>query len=127
MSIGIIEMALGAEKESVSLPVPEAQVMTLREVFARYDGGCFFKAGDLVTPRKGYNHSNEGIPHIVLEVGTPPCGPVTPASLRETHSTAFGRRLDMRIAGHDRDGDVSAWWVESWCFEPWTGEGPANG
>lgn len=127
MSIGIIEMALGSNKESASLPVPEAQVMTLREVFARYDAGCPFEPGDLVTPRKGYGNGGEGRPHIVLCTARPPAPMTWPSDPSDTGSPMFGRRLDMRVAGLDGRATMTAWWVESWEYEAWTGEGPANG
>lgn len=105
------------QSDDVELPLPEAQIATLREVRARFAAGCTFKPGDIVTPRKGYCLKGAGVPHIVLEVGAPPPPPAWPSVPSDTGSSRFGARLDMRIAAHDGDGDISTWWVESWALE----------
>lgn len=115
----------GAEKaaEKPSLPIPEVQIATLREAFARYEAGCPFKPGDLVTPRKGFGYTDDGVPHIVLEVVAEPIRVYDISSLVRTCSTDFGERLDIRVISHRNDGDVAAFWQESWRLEPYDGAG----
>lgn len=103
------------------LPLPEVQVSTLQEAFKRYEDGCSFKAGDLVTPRAGYNYKGVGKPHIVLEVAAAPVRVFEISSNVRTGSSNFGERLDVRVACHDDDGDIVAFWQESWRIEPYTG------
>lgn len=105
------------------LPLPEAQIATLTEVYERYRKPCPFIEGQLVTARKGYGVSGEGQPHVVLETGSPLIKPVWPADPGDTASDSFGAKLDMRIvAFNERTGTICAWWVDSWKFETYTGE-----
>lgn len=89
-------------------PLPEAQVMTLNEVFAAYSKPCPFKPGDIVTPRKTSRYSDVGMPHVVLEVAeTPIRNFVATEDLSDITSSAFGARLDIRVAlVTDDDGSV---------------------
>ncbi len=101
-------------------PLPEAVIAELRSKFERY-GKQRFAPGDLVTPAKNSDLIGAGEPHIVLEVrslpepsfdsGAPPA------------SNSYGARYDMRLASRVRSGEIPACWVESYQFEPYTGEG----
>jgi len=122
MRPSILEILSGADQEPV-LPLPEVQVLTLQEVFARYEEGCPFKPGDIVTPRKGYAIHGAGKPHVVLSVGRPPIPQTWPADPMNVGLANFGARLDFRFAGFGPSGNIAAWFGESWQYEPWTGEG----
>lgn len=119
--------ALGVDPDEMRpahLPIPEAQVATLREVYERYANGCQFKPGDLVTPRNNYSLRGAGLPHVVLEVRTPGEAVRTfdAPDPMDTSSQRYGARLDIRVASfHDQGGQVGAWWGESWQYEPYTG------
>ena len=122
-------VALGKEifsaQNSAPSPLPEAQVMTLREVFARYAAGCPFKPGDLVTPHPGMNQKKEGAPHIVLEL-SPFGDPMRNFHVYEAmdiYTESYGERLDMRVAVN-AGGLVRMFWVPSWKFTPYA---PAEG
>lgn len=95
-------------------PLPEAQVATLRDTFRRYTMKCPFAPGDIVTPVPGYSIFGQGHPHVVLEISGPGF-----TFEGESGSSGFGKRLDMRVAGFTHDGNVAAWWCESWEFEPY--------
>ena len=112
---------LGESDEDPPRPCHEAQVMELRALAERYDAGCPFKPGDLVTPRAGYNIYGAGEPHIVLETPFKPVRPWTINKPADIEDYAFGERVDMRTAclAH---GDYVAFWAASWKFMPWTGE-----
>lgn len=109
----------GSQDKEAPKPLPEAAVATLREAFDRYAAGCPFKPGDLVTPRKGFNHGGAGDPSIVLEVPDEAVRPFDASDPRSTANHTFGARLDMRVATI-QDGDVVAYWDESWAFEPYS-------
>ena len=108
--------ALADEARNKPAPLIEAQIATLKEVADRYFAGCPFVEGDIVTPRSGTNYKDIGIPHIVLEVRDPP---FFNTASSDANSSSFGQRLDMRVAAVSQNtGNVAAWWVESWAFEP---------
>lgn len=97
-------------------PRAEAAVMDLRAACARYLAPCPFAPGDLVTPRRGYSSRWNGHPGVVLEVVAPDRGrPVAGAAI--PGSVAEGRRADMRVLQFDSDGEMGAFWVESFEFE----------
>ena len=80
---------------------------------------CPFSVGDLITPRANSTYTNAGEPHIVAEIDeVPSCQWVGPPG-----APSFGTRPDVRGIVIDGDGDVMTYWVESWQFEPRTGEG----
>lgn len=84
-------------------------------------GKCPFKAGDLVTVRKGGTMHGEGWPHIVLEVAKEPMLS-TGGDESGWGSNTWGARLDMRVLHANDGGHVHAHWVESWQFEPWVAQ-----
>jgi hypothetical protein len=98
-------------------PIPEAQIATLLEAFARYAAPCPFKPGDLVTPRKGFGYTDEGAPHIVLEIREAPVCQFDITDRTSPASNLFGLKLDMRVACFRSSGDVEAFWQESWRHE----------
>lgn len=105
--------------EPVALPLPEAQIATLKEACERYAAPCPFKVGDIVTPRKGYSTRGVGVPHVVLEVLAEPLQ-LMKADPRVMSMNCFGRRIDMRVLCHgETDGELAAYWVESWEYEPY--------
>lgn len=101
------------EADSAPAPLPEAVVATLRELEARYRAGCPYVPGDLVSPRVDYAIKGAGFPAIVLEVRESPI-----QAFEGNHATSsFGARLDIRVATFS-SGNYSAFWAESWQFEP---------
>jgi len=103
-------------------PIPEAQVATLLEAYQRYADVCPFKAGDLVTPRKGFGYSGAGLPHVILEVAAEPVRAWKPTGEMSVYSNFFGCRLDVRVANFTSTGEVVTFWQESWCLEPYAAE-----
>lgn len=110
-----------AAKPSAPLPLVEAQIATLREAFERYSAPCPFRPGDIVSPRKGFGYRDEGTPHIVLEVAEVPYRPFEITQQVTPYSSAYGIRLDVRVANFCKTGDVDAFWQESWRLEAFTG------
>jgi hypothetical protein len=103
-------------------PIPEAQVATLIEACERYRSPCPFKVGDIVTPRVGLGYSDGGLPHVILEVADEPHRHFAPTEGASIYASAFGSRLDVRVANFVKSGEIVAFWQESWRLEPWTGE-----
>ncbi|KMO34283.1 hypothetical protein [Methylobacterium aquaticum] len=99
---------------------PEVLCVTLKEIEQRYRIGCQFKPGDLVTPRPGYTYDGEGAPHVVLDVLAKPVMQLDLDDPSKTASNSYGRRIDMRVAC-EHAGIIAGFWVESWCFEKYTG------
>lgn len=116
MGLRELLQSMDDDYEAHPMPLPEAQVATLKEVFARYTTACPYKAGDLVTPRAGTATVNVGTPHIVLE--TRKTEPDFDSA--EFGSNKYGARIDMRVAGLNGCGDLCMWWVESVNFEPYS-------
>lgn len=85
------------------------------------DAPCAFKPKDVVTPRDNSFYTNAGMPHVVLEVASPPHVDYECEGGCGNHN--FGARLDMRIAcmipGRTTQWTVVPYWVESWQFEKW--------
>lgn len=110
-----------AEKQR---PLDEAQVMELKAMYERYAAPCPFKPGDLVTPRSNSNYTDNGVPHIVLEVAETPIRVFDIEEPHDISSHAFGPRLDVRV-GIIADGErMVAFWQESWQLEAWTPKAP---
>lgn len=99
--------------------LPEAQIMELRAAVARYEQDCPFKVGDLVTPRANSPYRNKGGIHIVVEAFTD--SPVRDRTTSSGDWPHYGK-LDMRILYIADNGDTVPHMVESWLFEPYTGE-----
>ena len=111
-------MLLGADRRAVSLPVPEAQIATLQEAYARYSSPCPFKPGDFVTPREGMGYTDAGLPHIVLEVADTPRYPFDVTDRMTPASSFYGMKLDIRVACFlSSSGNVDAFWQESWRLQ----------
>lgn len=84
-----------------------------------------YEVGDLVTPGQNTDMVGAGEFHLVVELrrihadidaldSRPHIG-----GLGGDHSLAkFGATLDMRVLGLNRVGDVVAWWVAGWKYEP---------
>jgi hypothetical protein len=109
----MLERGRQEQKSKTPRPLHEAQIATLREVFADYRKPPF-RAGDLVTPRRGCDMRHEGEPHMVLEMRPD----AEPRFMDDSGACTNGVRLDMRV-GSLNDGDYVAHWVESWLFEPY--------
>lgn len=125
MSIFEIISDAAEQSKRESRPLPEAQVATLLEEFAHYSQPCQFKPGDLITPRATSSYSDRGVPHIVLEVRDEPIRNFAPGDdISDVFSSAFGARLDIRVAIMVPDGRVVTFWQESWRHEPYTGPRP---
>lgn len=98
---------------------PDVLCVTLREVFERYAAPCPFKPGDLVTTIKGANLRGAGEPHMVLDVLDRPTPNFAAAEgAMDTSSCNFGQKRDMRLLC-ESEGRLTAFWVESWQFEPY--------
>ncbi len=107
-------IALSQAFEEISAPLIESQIATLRELWGRYETGCTFPPGEIVTPRSGGTYTDAGVPHVVLEVRRTPLL----SGERDPGSPLFGMRIDMRVACRTRRaGKIAAFWVESWAFE----------
>lgn len=118
----LLAASKAAGETNAALPLPEVQIATLRETFARYSAPCPFKPGDLVTPRKGCGYKDAGVPHIVLEVAENPIRVFDINTAVRSCSTDFGERLDIRVVSHCKSGDLVAFWQESWRLEPYVEE-----
>ena len=105
------------EEETLSETQLEARIQDLKDISSRYQKGCPFKVGDLITPRKGYNKVGHGKPEVVLEVRSEPIfNTQITDDMRDVGTTFFGSRLDMRVAAV-QEGTFCAFWVESWQYE----------
>jgi len=104
-------------------PLPEAQIATLQEMLALYAAPPPFRAGDIVTPRRGGAVRGAGDPHIVLEVSSD-------ASCQWGHeagSNMWGARPNVRIGClSGAKGTLSAFWVEHWQLEAYSAAGAAE-
>lgn len=109
------------DDKPAELPVVEAQVTTLREIYQNFLAtGTRFRPGDLVTPRAGAQYLGAGQPFIVLEVRE---NPELTNQRDEDSSSAYGNRLDVRVMGyHEHSGHIGAWWQESMWLEPYVGQ-----
>lgn len=97
-----------------ALPLPEAQIMTLRELAARYRQ-CVYKPGDLVKMSDGLAGAcGTERPCIVLE--TRPNADVDFSGPSSSH--LYGNRRDVRIMMW-LEGEYVAFWVESWTLVRW--------
>ena len=103
--------------------LPEAQIMELQAAFTTYSAPCPFKPGDIVVPRPNAPYTDKGVPHIVLEVADYPIRLFDVKDVTDCSSSAFGQRLDCRVAVISDDGCIHAFWQESWKLERYTGEG----
>lgn len=105
-------------------PLDEAQAMELKAMYERYAAPCPFKPGDLVTPRPNSNYTDNGVPHIVLEVAETPIRVFDIEEPHDISSHSFGPRLDVRT-GLLADGErMVAFWMESWQLEAWVPKAP---
>jgi len=84
----------------------------------RQKKGNPFRPGQIVTPIVDGAFSGAGEPFIVLESRDVPIF----VSHGEVGTTEFGRQLDLYVAAL-KQGTIGCLWVESWQFEPYTGEG----
>ena len=109
-----LDQLLGRSQPSSNPILPEAQIMELRAALARYEAGCPFKAGDLVTPRQNSQYNDIGLPFVVVEVYG--------YRFSDNDDT---ERNDMRVVHVTPDGKLCPHNVEAWQFEPYTGE-PAS-
>jgi hypothetical protein len=119
MSGGLAQLLASMERGSSGqsdkpLPLPEAQIASLREAFALYRQ-CPFKAGDIITLRTNSPNKHIGIPHIVIEVR-----PDAEICWKGEAGTNFhGQRLDIRVACLVPGGQIAPHWDESWCYVPY--------
>lgn len=111
--------AADVDEDTASEINPTEACSSLRAAFERYDGPVPFKTGDFVTPRADSNVKDAGKPHVVLDVMARPEPDFVHASgSQDTCSNTFGSRRDIRVASLTH-GRVCAYWVESFCFEPY--------
>lgn len=107
----ILAAAREQQKPDGPRPLPEAQIMTMREIFAAYRQPRF-KPGDVITPCRWSHIKNVGEPHLVLEVLPDP----EPNFHGSEGSCMFGCRDDIRFVAL-QGTQYAAFWGESWCFE----------
>ncbi len=106
----------GAAKGGDAAGVPlEQQVEALSAMAARVSAACPFKAGDLVTVRKGMDVRGAGKLHVVVEVLSEPV--VDRSS--EPGSNRYLNRYTMRVA-HFCGADMTIHAVSHEVFEPWS-------
>lgn len=110
----------GRHQQQPQKSPPDVLALTLKEVEQRYRIGCTFKPGDLVTPRRGYPYKDDGRPCVVVDVLAKPVVKLDVENFDGNGNTCYGQRIDMRII-HESGGDICGHWVESWCFEKYTG------
>lgn len=108
-----------SEKKERLRPLPEAQIMELKEAFDRYQTiGHRFKPSDIVMPRKDSPYREAGHPHIVLEVNE---NPSLDMSAEDNSVMHYGARLDIRVAvlKPERGGTfaLAPFWTESWQYD----------
>lgn len=98
-----------------AMPIPEAQIATLREYQARFaelERYIPFAPGDIVTIAPTAPVKGAGLPHIVLEVVQP--GDAHRTWGEDSGSNHFGKRCEVRIAGIASHGErFSRHWVEA--------------
>lgn len=110
-------------KFAKSPPMPEAVIMTLREISDAFQKPCAHKVGDIVTAVNGRTYTLTGWPASVIEVRSPEDA-IRNFVGENVTSTTYGRRLDMRIAQYAPDGDIIYFWVESVDYVAWDGKFP---
>lgn len=115
IDFGAMLREMAADDEPAA-PLPEAQIDELRRMFAHYQEGVSrFDVGQLVTPMAASDMKGAGVPHLIVEKNST----AEPAFDGDPGSNRYGRRCDMRVLCW-LGGSYSAYWVESWQFEPYT-------
>lgn len=104
-------------KKKPRRPIPEAQIVELHDFYERYIQDCPFKPGDLVTPMQNSGIKGAGDPHIVLEVVERPEPILAPD---KAGSAAQGIRVNVRTATFYGPEDITMFWHEQQCLEPYT-------
>lgn len=112
-----------AGREAIEKAQGQTTVDMLRSWAASY-GSCPFKAGDLVTPRKGAGMHGEGDPHVVLEALAEPVFFQSHEDASAYSASTWGARVDVRVLHVNDSGHVHAHWGESWLYEPWAPSEP---
>lgn len=100
---------------SLSLPL-EVIIQRLREYKTRFDDGCQFKPGDIVTPLPDSNYKGQGEPHLVLEVFDEPHR----CFVGDVSSHYYGALYDMRVISlraTSRGETIVAWTVTSCDYQ----------
>ncbi len=99
-------------------PIPEAQIMELKQIAERYSKPCPFKVGDLVRPRPNSPIFPADSPWIVVEVLSCP-GPFF--STGHPGEDGWGARPDFRaiVLSPSDNKSYVPYWNESFFFEPW--------
>lgn len=95
----------------------DVQETILKSAFKQFTTEVKFKAGDLITPKRGLEHYSifdAGDPCIVMEVIDPP---IINNRLADFGTNHFLDRDDLRIGSVGSDGNVSVFAVDSRYFE----------
>lgn len=108
-------------------PIAE-DVAKLKAAAERYSQPLPFAVGDLVTPRADSPLEKVGRPHIVLALDAEGYRDRVVANPEHVNNLRFDAKLDMRVASvcDCPHGEVTAYWEESWMFEPWTSPAEAS-
>lgn len=102
-------------------PLPEAQIMTLKELFAVYRSAESYQPGDIVKRRGTIGGPHGNIPCIVLETNKHADPDFDSVQAMQSGSNLFGQRFDIRLMML-LDGRAMAFWIESYEIEPWTAD-----
>ncbi len=98
-------------------PLHEAAIATLRETADQYRNHRW-AFGDLVTPKANVGMRHRYMPHVVIEVRDPEM-PRSALCLKVLVDPTLANGSIRGLSGF-RTGDIVAWWVEGWKFEPYT-------
>ena len=91
-------------------------MMELQQAASRYEEGCTFQVGDVVTAVESSFSRIRG-PAIVVEVYDPPIRLDEISDPTDCGSPAFGARIDIRVVCWNEDVQcVVAHSIESWMF-----------
>lgn len=102
-----------------NVPLPEAQIMTLKELYGAYRTAESYQPGDIVKRRSTIGGPHQARPCIVLEINRHAEPNFTSHSETDAGSNLFGQRHDIRLMML-LDGRACPFWVESYEVEPWT-------
>ncbi len=105
---------LGQRDQRTTLPLVQV-IAALKDKAWRMAEPCPFQTGDLLTVRAGSDVRGAGLPHVVVEVLSPP---VTDTKA-EAGSNRYLAKYTMRVA-HFHGDDMTVHAVDHSSFEVWT-------
>lgn len=105
-------MAGGPLRQESPRILPEAAIERLKEAAVLYCAENPYKAGDIVTPRKGSPIKGRGIPHLVLEVSEG-----FPIQSQTAGSWVTATAFTLKVVTID-EGAIVPHLVPHWMMEP---------